>query len=304
MEKTRNEAFKTPCAAIAGCPHTKVLSVLPIQPEPLPQHRAEGPAQSPATPNSSRNSESHASAYHLKPCMGVDSMTTPPIRPGSQQTSMPNVFPDGGIATPSGQPLPAPQPAQQTQGQLHRVLPMPQQTFQSLYKKFSAEIPKDKSLLVLNNSPVDLYKMHCEVTDTGGINQVRVADACGPIVGVRLGYVNIQGTDTEPAKAGPELAHQLQNIYNEFLSAFDSRLITSPSCGGRNTYDRGKSWRMGWLDRFALPPLRSRCSWASLSSQTSRSCGRCTTPNVLSTTVSGRSRAKLSTHLSGIPQTP
>lgn len=41
------------------------------------------------------------------------------------------------------------------------------------------------------------------------------------IIGAKLGFVNIPGTDTEPARSGPAFAHRLQAIYKEFLLGFD-----------------------------------------------------------------------------------
>ncbi|KAH9846241.1 hypothetical protein C2E23DRAFT_767284 [Lenzites betulinus] len=97
---------------------------------------------------------------------------------------------------------------------------MSQDAFQTVYQSWLAKNPKDMTMLVFENRKIDLYKLHCEVIIAGGITRVIAGDQW-PIIGARLGFVNIPGTDTEPARAGPALAHRLQAIYKDFLFMFD-----------------------------------------------------------------------------------
>jgi hypothetical protein len=42
-----------------------------------------------------------------------------------------------------------------------------------------------------------------------------------------MGFVQFPGTDTEPAKAGPGVAQQLQHLYTEYLAPFDNIYVAS-----------------------------------------------------------------------------
>jgi len=46
------------------------------------------------------------------------------------------------------------------------------------------------------------------------------------IIGARLGFVQFPGTDVEPAKSGPGVAQNLNNIYREYLQLFDTWYIS------------------------------------------------------------------------------
>jgi hypothetical protein len=58
-----------------------------------------------------------------------------------------------------------------------------------------------------------------------------------------MGFVQFPGSDTEPAKSGPGVAQQLQNIYTECLAQFDQIYVRSvlqkkgffPSTANNNT---------------------------------------------------------------------
>ncbi|KAI0648885.1 hypothetical protein C8Q79DRAFT_1007469 [Trametes meyenii] len=109
-------------------------------------------------------------------------------------------------------------------GQSFAIRPLPKETFNaSYYQNFLPRIGKDQALLMLDNWKVDLYQLHCEVTNAGGVTRVNenvVYDSC-PIIGARLGFVHIPGTDTEPARSGSGLALRLQAIYKDFFLGFD-----------------------------------------------------------------------------------
>ncbi len=46
-------------------------------------------------------------------------------------------------------------------------------------------------------------------------------------IAARLGYVQFPGSETEPAKSGPATAHQLEQIYKDHLSHFDTVYVTT-----------------------------------------------------------------------------
>ncbi|KAI0833722.1 hypothetical protein BC628DRAFT_1414459 [Trametes gibbosa] len=99
---------------------------------------------------------------------------------------------------------------------------MSQEDFQTMYhyQGWFAKNPQGTSPLCFENRPIDLYKLHCEVINAGGVTQF-IVGGLSPIIGARLGFVNIPGTDTGPARAGPVLADRLQTTDKDFLFIFD-----------------------------------------------------------------------------------
>ncbi|KAI0366315.1 hypothetical protein BV20DRAFT_972041 [Pilatotrama ljubarskyi] len=153
----------------------------------------------------------------------------PQTGPQPAQNGMPNAFANAGAGAPGGQPAQGSQPSQQQHLQQQqqqqqpmgfRLSPMSQEHFSAVYKNWLARNPKDLSLLQCETQMIDLWKLHCEVIKAGGAHRVTTSDSW-PIIGARLGFVNIPATETEPARAGPALAHRVQSVYKEFLFAFD-----------------------------------------------------------------------------------
>ncbi|KAI0648888.1 hypothetical protein C8Q79DRAFT_1116664 [Trametes meyenii] len=159
----------------------------------------------------------------------VLSTGVPPSVSHPGQNGMQNGFANGGMGNSNGQPGLATQSSQQqqqpqqpqTQGQGFAVRPLSKETFNTMYyQNFLPRLGKDQALLMLDNRKVDLYQLHCEVTNAGGVTRVVQGDLWS-IIGARLGFVHIPGTDTEPARSGPGLALRLQAIYKDFLLGFD-----------------------------------------------------------------------------------
>ena len=46
------------------------------------------------------------------------------------------------------------------------------------------------------------------------------------VIGARMGFIQFHRTETEPAKSGPAIAHQLAHIYKEYLFQFDGFYVT------------------------------------------------------------------------------
>ncbi|KAI0788030.1 hypothetical protein C8Q74DRAFT_1196108 [Fomes fomentarius] len=90
---------------------------------------------------------------------------------------------------------------------------------------------KDNSLLKFEGREIDLYQLHYEVMSAGSYRMVRLSSAfvnqkdLWPVIGAKLGFVNFPGTNTEPGRAGPALAAQLELIYKEFLLEFDQQYL-------------------------------------------------------------------------------
>lgn len=115
------------------------------------------------------------------------------------QSAMANAFTNAGIPQ-GGQPAQATQASQgqqvhqqQSQPQQQQppapgfaFRPMSQEAFQTVYQGWLAKNPKDTSLLLFENRPIDLYKLHCEVINAGGVTRV-----CHPI----HPYVKSMATD-------------------------------------------------------------------------------------------------------------
>ncbi|KAJ3019430.1 hypothetical protein NUW54_g92 [Trametes sanguinea] len=103
---------------------------------------------------------------------------------------------------------------------------MTREIFTTIYKNFMTKNPKDETLLFYEGRNINLYQLHYEVINAGGVNRV-IQNDLWPVIGARLGFVNIPASDTEPAKAGPAFAHRLASIYKEFLLDFDKQYYLS-----------------------------------------------------------------------------
>ncbi|KAI9066119.1 hypothetical protein FKP32DRAFT_1566498, partial [Trametes sanguinea] len=118
------------------------------------------------------------------------------------------------------------QSQQQVQIPPFQLRPMTREIFTTIYKNFMTKNPKDEQLLFYEGRNINLYQLHYEVISAGGVNRV-IQNDLWPVIGARLGFVNIPASDTEPAKAGPAFAHRLASIYKEFLLDFDKQYYLS-----------------------------------------------------------------------------
>lgn len=60
------------------------------------------------------------------------------------------------------------------------------------------------------------------------LNQVSQNDLW-PVIAAKIGFVQIAGSDTEPAKSGPVVAQHIRNVYRQFLVGFDNMFLQSIS---------------------------------------------------------------------------
>lgn len=122
--------------------------------------------------------------------------------------------------------------------------PMEMSNFERSFKTFctSKKLNIDLQQLQIDNKPVDLYQLHKNVMLESGfamvidstlvvslqlidlmqVEQKKLWD----VIGGRMGFVQVSGTVTEPAKSGPDIAHRLAIIYKEYLFIFERYYIT------------------------------------------------------------------------------
>ncbi|KAJ3716145.1 hypothetical protein C8R42DRAFT_679661 [Lentinula raphanica] len=105
------------------------------------------------------------------------------------------------------------------------IPPLDKQRFDATYKQWcqSKHILHDPRILTFENRPIDLYLLHCLVIREGGTANVTRNDLW-PVIGGQLGIINFPG---EPPRSGPGAAMHIQNVYKEYLMAFDSVYTTS-----------------------------------------------------------------------------
>ncbi|EPS93290.1 hypothetical protein FOMPIDRAFT_1136478, partial [Fomitopsis schrenkii] len=84
----------------------------------------------------------------------------------------------------------------------------------------------DQNMLQVEGRPVDLHALHTEVSDHGGCFWVS-QNELWPVIAAKLGFVQIPGSDTGPAKSGPIVAQHVREIYLRFLHEFDDMFRSS-----------------------------------------------------------------------------
>ena len=121
--------------------------------------------------------------------------------------------------------------------------PMEMSSFERSFKTFcvSEKLNIDLQQLQIDNKPINLYQLHRNVMLEFGfamvidstlivslqlialtqVEQKKLWD----VIGARMGFVQISGTGTEPAKSGPDIARHLANIYKEYLFIFEQRCV-------------------------------------------------------------------------------
>jgi hypothetical protein len=116
------------------------------------------------------------------------------------------------------------------------IAPLDKQRFDTSYKQWclTKNIVHDPRLLSIDNRPIDLFQLHCHVMREGGIQNVTRKELW-PVIGGRLGVVHFPGTTNEPPKSGPGAAIHLQQVYKEYLSAFDTVYMASVMDSRRKT---------------------------------------------------------------------
>jgi hypothetical protein len=206
---------------------------------------AHGGPPLPARPAQNIQASLQASPQHHPPGQWQQN-NLGPQRPGSTQhmpgqitnqisPSMSNQFPSNQLPTQSGQ----------NTSQIPLPPPLDKSKFEESYAAFrrSRPIKQDERLMRVDNRPIDLHALHYNVLSEGGIKKARfsilplvtainqvlqvTAREMWPIIGARMGFVQFPASDTEPAKAGPGVAQQLQHLYTECLATFDNIYVAS-----------------------------------------------------------------------------
>ncbi|TRM64974.1 hypothetical protein BD626DRAFT_536157 [Schizophyllum amplum] len=104
--------------------------------------------------------------------------------------------------------------------------PLEKTRFEHIYANFCNKHPdlkRDPRITSVDGRPIDLHKLHVEVNREGGMNKVKANNAW-PIIAARLGFASTHATDTEPAKARPDIADHVASCYQECLGLFDTQL--------------------------------------------------------------------------------
>ncbi|KAJ4479972.1 hypothetical protein J3R30DRAFT_2560687 [Lentinula aciculospora] len=181
-----------------------------------PQPAGSGPRSSPAPP-------------HPQPGLPVKSPNNVPPRSGPTPQQAMNPFPMN--ASPSSFPINnspsngAPGPTNlgpnMTALSLNASIPpLDKSRFETSYKQWclTKAIVHDPRRLAIENRPIDLFQLHCLVMREGGVGNVTRKELW-PVIAGRLGIVNFPG---DPPRSGPGAAMHIQNVYKEYLSAFDT----------------------------------------------------------------------------------
>ncbi|KAG6907086.1 hypothetical protein DXG01_010620 [Tephrocybe rancida] len=106
--------------------------------------------------------------------------------------------------------------------------PLDKSRFDNAYRGYCATkaIKHDPLMTSFEGRDIDLYMLHTHVMQEGGQATVTAQDSWD-VIGGRMGFGQFPGTDTKPAKAGPELSQRLAQVYRDYLSNFDQVYINS-----------------------------------------------------------------------------
>ncbi|KAJ3744198.1 hypothetical protein DFH05DRAFT_1525205 [Lentinula detonsa] len=186
-----------------------------------PQPTGPGPRSSPAPPH-------HQSGLSVNSPSNVPPRTGPTpqqqqLNPFSMNGSPLN-FPINN-ATANGAPGPNIGPNMSAPSLNAPVPPLDKSRFETSYKQWclTKAIVHDPRLLAFENRQIDLFLLHCLVMREGGIATVTRKELW-PVIAGRLGIINFPG---EPPRSGPVAAMHVQNVYKEYLAAFDTLYTAS-----------------------------------------------------------------------------
>ncbi|KAH7873353.1 hypothetical protein F5879DRAFT_950856 [Lentinula edodes] len=188
----------------------------PTQPPSQPQPAGLGPRSSPAP-------------THPQSGLSVNSPSNVPPRSGPTPQQSMNSFPMN--TSPLNFPINNPPTNGATGPNISGAFinapipPLDKSRFESSYKQWclTKAIVHDPRLLAIDNRQIDLFQLHCLVMREGGLTNVTRKELW-PVIAGRLGMVNFPG---EPPRSGPVAAMHIQNVYKEYLLAFDTVYITS-----------------------------------------------------------------------------
>ncbi|KAF5392157.1 hypothetical protein D9757_001392 [Collybiopsis confluens] len=217
-----------------------------------PINNMGGPSQGPSSGNGGQswqpppfgNNQSPPGSQSQQPGVGPRSSPAPPHSSNGIQP-LHNSIPPRSVPTPlqGGHPFPmnpnfpnnspangSPGPnAAAVQANLNMpIQPLEKSRFETSYKQWclTKAIVHNPQLLSIDNRTIDLYQLHCQVMREGGFTSVTHRELW-PTIGGRLNIVHFTGSATEPPKSGPAAAVHIQQVYKDYLSAFDTVYMAS-----------------------------------------------------------------------------
>ncbi|KAL1683382.1 hypothetical protein EV122DRAFT_258332 [Schizophyllum commune] len=191
----------SPANAAASLPQNVNV---PPRSGPTPQSSLHATLGMQGTPQQA-NSRLPSGSFSMSPSMSA-------ALPFQQQSPAQNGAPFGGA------------------GQLHPGLhsnlfpPLERSRFESIYNNFCAKHPDiNRDPRLFDGRQIDIHKLHVEVNREGGMNKIKTNNLW-PVIAARLGFANIPATDSEPAKATPNIAEHVAKCYQDCLGLFDTQL--------------------------------------------------------------------------------
>ncbi|KAI0297271.1 hypothetical protein B0F90DRAFT_1740642 [Multifurca ochricompacta] len=113
--------------------------------------------------------------------------------------------------------------------QLSKLSPLPEDRFKHLFAQFAnvTGIRLSERDFIIENRQVSPWALHRAVLARNGFDSVTANDEW-PVIGAALGFPPFSGGDgTQPARCGPVVAHQLQQLYSDSLRHFDHAYLNS-----------------------------------------------------------------------------
>jgi len=194
--------------------------------------------------------------------MGVPRLG-PPSNPSPQQLGSPfgGVQMNVGANKPpfmmGGPNIPGVSAAVMRAGGIGYPVPLEKARFDMMLPGFlqKRNIKVDPDLLTVNDQPIDLARLHELVMLEGGYVKVSSSAAVcvhtlmefcqvneketWNIIGGRMGFVNLPGSDREPPKSGPVVAQLIARIYGEYLFDLEQVYVRSWIASGSATRGGG-----------------------------------------------------------------
>jgi hypothetical protein len=140
---------------------------------------------------------------------------------------------NGALTQISGNPPQPPPHAPHATPQLtipcSRLPALPEDRFNALFVQFSntTGLRLDARDFVIEGQPINPWALHRVVFARNGFNSV-TANHEWPAVGATLGLPLLYAGDlTQPPRSSPAIAHQLQQLYNDYLRHFEQAYINN-----------------------------------------------------------------------------
>ncbi len=105
--------------------------------------------------------------------------------------------------------------------------PLEKERFEKAFDNFvKSRNLRDPRTITVEGRSLDMHALHAVVFQEGGYQGVSHRDLWSVIAG-RVGFVQFPGNGVDPPKSGPATAHQIDQIYKEFILPFDNAYITT-----------------------------------------------------------------------------